>query len=82
VLVKVEDVTLTYVKPKITQIQYQYVVLATDEFGHSEVFIVDVDKVNKDKIAELIRKKFAARYRIDEKSIEVKWLVELPAVPK
>ena len=81
-LVKVEDVTLTYVKPKITQIQYQYVVLATDEFGHSEVFIVDVDKVNKDKIAELIRKKFATRYRIDEKSIEVKWLVELPAVPK
>ena len=81
-LVKVEDVTLTFVKPKITQIQYQYVVLATDEFGHSEVFIVDVDKVNKDKIAELIRKKFAMRYRISEKEIEVKWLVELPAVPK
>jgi hypothetical protein len=82
VLVKIEDVTLTFVKPKITQIQYQYVVLSTDEFGHSEVVIVDVDKVNKDKIAELIRKKFASRYRMSEKEIEVKWLVELPAVPK
>jgi hypothetical protein len=82
VLVKIEDVILTFVKPKITQIQYQYVILSTDEFGHSEVIIVDVDKVNKDKIVELIRKKFAARYRIDEKSIEVKWLVELPAIPK
>jgi hypothetical protein len=82
VLVKVEDVTLTYVKPKITQIQYQYVVLSTDEFGHSEVVIVDVDKVNKDQIAELIRKKFAARYKISEKEVEVKWLVELPSIPK
>jgi len=61
VLVKVEEVELTYVKPKLTQVVYQYIVLATDEFMHSEVFIVDVDKANKAKIEELIRKKFAAR---------------------
>jgi hypothetical protein len=78
VLVKVEDVQLTYVKPKITQIQYQYIVLTTDEYLHSEVFIVDVDKADKAKLEELIKRKYAARYRISEKDVEVKWLVELP----
>lgn len=77
-LVKVEDVVLTYVKPKITQIQYQYIVLTTDEYLHSEVFIVDVDKTDKSKLEELIKKKYATRYRIPEKDVEVKWLVELP----
>ena len=81
-LVRVEDVQLTYVKPKISQIVYQYIVLATDEFMHSEVFIVDVDKADKSKIEELIKKKYAARYRISEKEVEVKWLRELPPIPK
>ena len=81
-LVKVEDVQLTYVKPKITQVQWQYIILTTDEFMHSEVFIVDVDKVDKSKIEELVKKKYAARYRISEKDIEVKWLSELPPAPR
>jgi hypothetical protein len=68
VKVRVEDVQLTYVKPKITQVVYQYIVLATDEYGHSEVFIVDADKATKEKIEELIRKKYASRYRISEKT--------------
>jgi hypothetical protein len=68
------------VKPKITQVIYQYIILATDEYGHSEVFIVDVDKVTKEKIEELIKKKYATRYRISEKDVEVSWLVELPRV--
>jgi hypothetical protein len=80
VKVRVEDVQLTYVKPKITQVVYQYIILATDEYGHSEVFIVDADKVTKEKIEELIRKKYASRYRISEKDVEVSWLVELPRV--
>ncbi len=80
--VRVEDVELTYVKPKITQIIYQYIVLATDEYGHSEVFILDADKVDKKKIEELIREKYAARYRISTKDIEISWLVELPAVKR
>jgi len=80
--VRVEDVELTYVKPKITQIIYQYIILATDEYGHSEVFILDADKVDKKKIEELIREKYAARYRISTKDIEVSWLVELPVVKR
>jgi hypothetical protein len=80
--VRVEDVQLTYIKPKINQIQYQYIVLTTDEYMHSEVFIVDVDKVDKSKIEELIKKKYAARYRISEKDVEVKWTVELPRVTR
>jgi len=82
VLVKVEDVQLTYVKPKITQVVYQYIILTTDEFMHSEVFIVDSDKVDKSKIEELIKKKYATRYRISERDVEVKWLSELPPIPK
>jgi hypothetical protein len=78
VLVKVEDVRLTYVKPKVNVTQYQYLVLTTDEFMHSEVFILDVDKYDKSKIEELIKRKYAARYKISEKDVEVKWLVELP----
>jgi hypothetical protein len=78
VLVRVEDVQLTYIKPKITQVVYQYIILTTDEYMHSEVFIVDVDKADKAKIEELIKKKYAARYKISEKDIEVRWTVELP----
>jgi hypothetical protein len=76
--VRVEDVQLTYVKPKITQTVYQYIVLTTDEYMHSEVFIVDADKADKSKIEELIKQKYAARYKISPKDIEVKWTVELP----
>jgi len=80
VLVRVEDVQLTYVKPKITETVYQYIILTTDEYMHSEVFIVDADKADKAKIEELIKKKYAARYKISEKDIEVKWTVELPGL--
>jgi hypothetical protein len=76
--VRVEDVQLTYVKPKITQTQYQYIILTTDEYMHSEVFIVDVEKADKAKIEELIKQKYAARYKIAPKDVEVKWTVELP----
>jgi len=78
--VRVEDVQLTYIKPKISQVQYQYIVVTTDEYMHSEVFIVDVNKTDKAKLEELIKKKYAARYRISEKDVEVKWAVELPRV--
>ena len=81
-LVRVEDVELTYVKPKINVTQYQYIILTTDEYLHSEVFIVDAEKADKSKIEELIRKKYAARYRISEKDVEVKWLLELPRVSR
>jgi hypothetical protein len=46
--VRVEDVALTYVKPKITQIVWQYIIVTSDEFMHSEVFIVDAEKVTKE----------------------------------
>jgi len=81
-LVKIEDIQITYIKPKINQIVYQYIILSTDEFMHSEIFIVDADKANKQKIDELIRKRYAARYRISENSVEVKWIVELPPIPQ
>jgi hypothetical protein len=82
VQVRVEDVRLTYVKPKINVIQYQYIVLTTDEYMHSEVFIVDVDKTDKAKLEELIKKKYAARYKISDKDVEVRWTVELPRVSR
>lgn len=80
--VRVEDVALTYVKPKITQIMWQYIVVTTDEFMHSEVFIVDAEKVTKEVIEQMIKKKYAARYRIAEADIEVVWTLELPKVTR
>jgi hypothetical protein len=49
---------------------------------HSEVFIVDVDKTDKAKLEELIKKKYAARYKISDKDVEVRWTVELPRVSR
>jgi len=78
--VRVEDINLTYVKPKITQVLYQYLILATDEYMHSEVFIVDADKFDKQKVEELIKQKYASRYRIPVAEVEVSWVVEPPRI--
>lgn len=80
--VLIEDVVLTYVKPKMTQTVYQYIIVARDEFLHAETVIVDADKAYKEKIEELLRKRFAARYRISEKEVEVVWGVGLPQPPR
>jgi hypothetical protein len=80
--VKVEDVQVTTMRPKPGQTVYQYILLASDEYMHSEVFFVDSDKADKKKIEELIKKKFAARYKIAEKDVEVKWSIELPKLTK
>jgi predicted transcriptional regulator len=80
--VRVEDVALTYVKPKITQIVWQYIIVTSDEFMHSEVFIVDAEKVTKEAVEQMIKKKYAARYRIPEGDIEVVWTVELPKITR
>ena len=80
--VRVEDVSLTYVKPKITETVYQYIILTSDEYMHSEVFIIDVDKYDKKKVEELIKQKYASRYRIPAQEVEVSWLVEPPKVQR
>jgi hypothetical protein len=80
--VRVEDVALTYVKPKITQVMWQYIIVTSDEFMHSEVFIVDAEKVTKEVIEQLIKKKYAARYRISEADVEVVWTLELPKITR
>jgi hypothetical protein len=77
-LVKVEDIVLTYTKPKVDQTVYQYLIVTRDEFGHAEVFIVDVDKFDKPKFEDIVRQKYMARYRIPKDTIEVKWLLEPP----
>jgi Spy/CpxP family protein refolding chaperone len=56
--------------------------LTTDEYMHSEVFIVDADKADKSKMEELIKQKYAARYKISTKDVEVKWTVELPKLTR
>jgi hypothetical protein len=76
--VKVEDVQLTYVKPKVTQTLYQYIILCSDEHMHSEVFIVDAEKFDRKKVEELIKQKYASRYRIPTNEVEVSWIIEPP----
>jgi hypothetical protein len=82
VLVKVEDIVLTYTKPKVDQVVYQYLIVTRDEFGHAEVFIVDVDKFDKAKFEELVKQKYMARYRIPKDTIEVRWLLEPPKLER
>lgn len=79
--VRVDEVQLTYVKPRVDRIVWQYLVLTTDEFMHTEVFIVDVEKATKERIEELIKRRYASRYRISEKDVEVVWVAELPRPP-
>ena len=76
--VRVEDITLTYTKPKINKVVYQYIITTRDEFGHAEVFIVDVDKFDKQKFEDVVKQKYATRYRVAKDSVEVKWLLEPP----
>jgi hypothetical protein len=45
---------------------------------HSEVFIVDAEKFDKKKVEELIKQKYAPRYRIPTNEVEVSWIVEPP----
>jgi hypothetical protein len=78
VQVVVEDIVLTYTKPKITKIVYQYIIVARDEFGHAEPFIVDVDKFNKQEFEKRVKEVYARRYRIPTDTVEVKWLLEPP----
>jgi len=76
--VVVEDIVLTYVKPKINKIVYQYIIVARDELGHAETLIVDVDKFNKADFEKRVKEIYAKRYRIPIDTVEVKWLLEPP----
>jgi len=80
--VVVEDITLTYIKPKINQIVYQYIFTVRDEFGHAETFVVDVDKYNKAEFEKKVKETYAKRYKIPMDSIEVKWLLEPPKLER
>jgi hypothetical protein len=81
-LVRVEDIVLTFTKPKISQIVYQYIFTVRDDFGHAEVLIVDVDKYNKQEFEKRVKEIYAKRYRIPLDSIEVKWLLEPPKLER
>ena len=80
--VVVEDIVLTYVKPKINKIVYQYIIVTRDEYGHAEPFIVDVDKFNKADFEKHAKEIYAKRYRIPIDTIEVKWLLEPPKLER
>ena len=80
--VLVEDIVLTYTKPKINQIVYQYIITTRDEFGHAEVLIVDVDKFSKADFEKRVKEIYAKRYRIPMDTIEVKWLLEPPKLER
>ena len=80
VKVRVEDVRVITVKPRIDKTVYQYVILTTDEYGHSEVFFIDADKYSKEKFVELVKSKYASHYRVSPGAFEVEFLVEPPRV--
>lgn len=74
--VKVTDFDIITVKPKITAEVKQYVIVCEDAYGHIETFFIDVDKFNKDKFTELVKAKYAARYRMPPAEVEVEYVRE------
>jgi len=82
VKVRVEDVAVIPVKPKISVTVYQYAILARDQFGHAKTFWVDADKYDKQKVESLIREYYAGRYGIPVQSVEIEWEVEPPRLAK
>ena len=74
--VKVLNYDTIIVKPKLDKEVLQYVILTEDEWAHSEVFFIDVDKFDKAKFTELVKQKYASRYRIPASDVEVSFLVE------
>jgi len=79
VKVRVEDVTVIPIKPKVTQTVYQYAILTRDEFGHARTFWVDVDKYDKQKFIEAVKMYYASRYGIKIDDVEVEFVVEPPS---
>jgi len=82
VKVRVEDVAVIPVKPKISVTVYQYAILARDQFGHAKTFWVDADKYDKQKVESAIKEYFAGRYGIKVSDVEVEWVVEPPRLVK
>jgi len=80
VKVRVEDVALITIKPKVSQITYQYAILTRDEFGHARTFWVDVDKYDESKFVEAVKQYYAGRYGVPVNSIEIEWIVRPPKV--
>jgi len=82
VKVRVEDVAVITVKPKVTQTVYQYAILTRDEFGHARTFWVDVDKYDEAKFTELVKQYYAGRYGIRVQDVEIEWVVKPPRLAK
>jgi len=80
VKVRVEDVVVYPVRPKVGQIVYQYAIIARDQYGHAKTFFVDADKYDKAKVEDAIKEHFSGRYGIKRQDVEVEWLVEPPKV--
>jgi len=78
--VRVEDVALITIKPKITQVSYQYAILTRDEYGHAKTFWVDVDKYDESKFIEAVKYYYAARYGIKIQDVDVEFIVKPPKV--
>ncbi|MEM4977100.1 MAG: hypothetical protein QXT64_07245 [Desulfurococcaceae archaeon] len=78
--VRVKDVIVITVKPRMTQTTYQYVFVVEDQYGFSKVYFIDTDKYDKQKFIELVKLDYAGKYAIPVSNIEVEFFVEPPRV--
>jgi len=78
--VRVEDIAIITVKPKISATVYQYVIRTEDSYGYTRVYFIDVEKYDKEKFINAVKLDYAGRYAIPVSEVEVEFLVEPPRV--
>ncbi|MEM4913486.1 MAG: hypothetical protein QW579_04715 [Desulfurococcaceae archaeon] len=78
--VRVEDVAVITVKPKMTSTVYQYVFRTEDQYGYTRVYFIDTDKYDKQKFVEAVKLDYAGKYGIQVSEVEVEFIVEPPQV--
>lgn len=76
----VKDVRVVFYRPRVGVLKPALVIRCQDEYGHSEVVIVDAEKSSKASVEEIVRLRYASFYGIKHTAIDVEWLVELPIV--
>ena len=80
--VRVDDIRVIFIKPKISQVIPQFVIKAEDEYGIRETIWVDAPKADKEAITKEFIRRYSRRYGLPPEQIQLVWEVELPRVEK
>ncbi len=78
--VRVDDIRVIFVRPRLREVEPQFVVQAEDEYGIRETMWVDARKADKEAITKEFIRRYSRRYRLPPEQIQLVWEVELPRI--